>query len=296
MWVTPKLITMYQHCFVSFLLVLFGVRIGKADLMPPSTFVEGHACVSPIAESPCSGVAITLGSPTTESISYANTVAVGVGSTYQITADGVSSYGSLGSSSSTTLVDPEALSHTDQNLSALMVEVLTITAGSATGTGYLDVVATVSGSQFSSGSGLAAEVVSVGTAFGSPDEKDVRNTIGSVAFQPLTFTFGVPFNLIFALTTATAEGPGNGSGTADFFNTAVLSGLDVFDSNMNPVLNPTFTSGSGTEYTVNGVVPEPSAFTLLATALLGLALASRFPWIHVRHKLAEIPFRCHREP
>ena len=61
-----------------------------------------------------------------------------------------------------------------------------------------------------------------------------------------------------------------GSGSLDLSNTFVLSGLQLFDDQMNPVARATFTSGSGTQYGPNGVqvVPEPGSFVLLASALL----------------------------
>lgn len=46
---------------------------------------------------------------------------------------------------------------------------------------------------------------------------------------------------------------GQGAGAVDFSHTVVLSGLQVFDSQMNPVNDATFTSASGTPYTSSGV-------------------------------------------
>jgi hypothetical protein len=65
---------------------------------------------------------------------------------------------------------------------------------------------------------------------------------------------------------------GAGSATADFLNTLTLSGLLPRDANGNPVLTAQYSSASTTQYSVNGVVPEPGTLLLLAT---GLALTLR---------------------
>ena len=58
-------------------------------------------------------------------------------------------------------------------------------------------------------------------------------------------------------------------------NTLRLAGLTAMDSGGGLVLDPEFTSASGTQYTVNGVVSavaEPASFVLLGS---GLALGAR---------------------
>lgn len=62
-------------------------------------------------------------------------------------------------------------------------------------------------------------------------------------------------------------GQGDGTTAGHFLNTATLSGLKVFDNVMQPIDNPMFVSGSGTQYSTDGVVPEPSTYALVATAL-----------------------------
>jgi len=92
------------------------------------------------------------------------------------------------------------------------------------------------------------------------------------ASKTFQFTYGEPFGLDFILGTDCGTvsplpdgrgfgitfGLGQGAGIADFSNTLVLAGLEPLDSNGNPLPSPpTFISGSGTEYDVNGVLlPE----------------------------------------
>jgi hypothetical protein len=68
---------------------------------------------------------------------------------------------------------------------------------------------------------------------------------------------------------------GTGSGTADFYNTMTLTGLLPKDANGNPVLDAQFSSGSGTQYSLNGVkpVPEPGSLLLFGTGMAVMALA-----------------------
>jgi hypothetical protein len=69
-----------------------------------------------------------------------------------------------------------------------------------------------------------------------------------------------------ACTTAVS---GSGSGTADFYHTMALTALLPKDANGNLVADAQFSSGSGTQYSLNGVeaVPEPSSLLLLGTGI-----------------------------
>ena len=64
---------------------------------------------------------------------------------------------------------------------------------------------------------------------------------------------------------------GTGSGTADFYNTMLLTGLVPRDANGDLVTNAQFSSGSGATYSLDGIVaqpvPEPCSLLLLGTGL-----------------------------
>ena len=97
-------------------------------------------------------------------------------------------------------------------------------------------------------------------------------------------TYGTPFFLASILAAAAgtfdeslafAPRVGEGSGSSDFFNTLELTGLIPKDAFGAIVSNPTFSSASGTHYSVEGVeaaVPEPGSLFLLG---IGLALGAR---------------------
>jgi hypothetical protein len=67
---------------------------------------------------------------------------------------------------------------------------------------------------------------------------------------------------------------GVGSGSSSFFNTLQLTGLTPTSSNQL-VTDAVFASGSGTQYSTNGVVPEPGSIALLGTGLALGVLRSR---------------------
>lgn len=72
---------------------------------------------------------------------------------------------------------------------------------------------------------------------------------------------------------------GTGSGTADFYNTLLLSGLVPKDANGDPVLSARFASGSGATYSLDGIVaqpvPEPASLLLLGSGIAGIAAKAR---------------------
>jgi hypothetical protein len=65
------------------------------------------------------------------------------------------------------------------------------------------------------------------------------------------------------------------SGDTDYSNTAIVTGLDVLDSNMDPVSGAVVTAASGTNYNDIQSTPEPSTLFLLGVPLLTLGLARR---------------------
>jgi hypothetical protein len=60
-----------------------------------------------------------------------------------------------------------------------------------------------------------------------------------------------------------------GNADADFYNTAKIVGISLYDYQGNPISDFSLTSASGTNYI--GAVPEPSAMPLMLAGLLGIA-------------------------
>ena len=135
-----------------------------------------------------------------------------------------------------------------------------------------------------SGSAFAVVITQAGTSLGQQWAQQYSSSVdGTFSLpSPIQFIYGQPFGLSIQLSTSagtpTGYGvlnaeTGSGSGTADFFSTFVLTGLDPEDSNGNPVSGVTFSSQSGTVYSTNGIVPEPS---MLGLALLALLMIGMF--------------------
>ena len=101
----------------------------------------------------------------------------------------------------------------------------------------------------------------------------------------MPFVYGVPFFLSYFLGMGAGtpvdffsgeftEVAGTGSGTADFFNTLTMTGLQALDAAGRPV-TAEFSGASGTRYTPAGVVPEPATLALVALGLTGALTRSR---------------------
>lgn len=113
---------------------------------------------------------------------------------------------------------------------------------------------------------------------------DYQGTVLPGTYQvPLVFHFvyGTSFTLYFSMqaTTGTVfdqggvgysvvNATGSGSGSANFFNTFVLNGLNTDASDA-------IYSGGSTNYGASGVAPEPATFALSGAALIAVALWRR---------------------
>jgi hypothetical protein len=124
---------------------------------------------------------------------------------------------------------------------------------------------------------------------------------GSFTFPELSFVFGTPNTFFLDLGAATGSGvlstsgsnlslanftavTGSGLATADASDTLVLSQLLVEDQFGAPVSGATFSSASGTVYSANGVVPEPSAAILVVFGIAILGVFRRGRQISVEEK------------
>jgi hypothetical protein len=174
---------------------------------------------------------------------------------------------------------------------ALVTDQLTLNApGLAGQPGILDVSFLLQGTLQTTGDGGAGVLAGVGWG-NDPDAFSPNNTGKIVEYTtvpsgpavvPVTFVWGQPFyfTLIMGVSAGTPidcmlcdsgdailspAGIGNGSGTANFFDTLTLVAM-VPKVNDNPVLNAQFISGSNARYGVNGI-PEPGSLLLFGTGL-----------------------------
>lgn len=161
---------------------------------------------------------------------------------------------------------------------AAFEEIMTLTSLSqpCNTTGSMYVQFSITGNASSAGQGAAfAEVFSEVDRTALPAQLGsvlVPSSVSATFIIPVLFqfTYCQPFGLqmwldtdsgtvapVFANNMPVAKSVnlavGTGAGVVNFFDTLVLSGLQVFDSQMHPVNDVTFTSGSGTPYTGNGV-------------------------------------------
>jgi hypothetical protein len=147
-------------------------------------------------------------------------------------------------------------------------------------TGYLFVGFTVDANISSSGVGKSSAMLqaSVGPNLEQFSFLNLSNGSYFVLFPAFSFTYGQSFGLLVLLDT-TAGTPdqslvtGSGVAIADISDTVVLSSIVVEDQFGNVVSGATISSATGTNYTSNGVIPEPGTFFL---ALSGVGLIVTF--------------------
>jgi len=136
-----------------------------------------------------------------------------------------------------------------------------------------------------SGSAFAVVLTQGGTSPAQQVQEYDSSVDGTFsAAAPIQFVYGQAFDLSMQLSvsagTPTAYGvlnavTGSGTGSANFFNTFVLTGLDPTDAHGDPVTGAEFSSQSGATYSVDGVVPEPSTMVLLLLGFAAIFVATR---------------------
>lgn len=81
-------------------------------------------------------------------------------------------------------------------------------------------------------------------------------------FLPMTFQLSADSGTIVGAGAICVSCLGSGSASANFANTFVLSGLEFFDANGNPLpSSPSIMSSSGIQYSVNGILTSFDAFS-----------------------------------
>lgn len=150
---------------------------------------------------------------------------------------------------------------------ASFTDELTITAGGHTGIGYVSYL--IQGSeQLTSEGYFTVTVLQDGNGkmyMGDPPEGLGKGTVPSeFSTDPAAFHFGVPFTL-----SVEADAPISLEGDYGLARFDVgIAGIDVFDADHQRIAEYAFTSASGQF----SMVPEPSAWALLATALIGIGI------------------------
>lgn len=233
------------------------------------------------------------------------------GGTFSYDASASAAYGELkgySSSTSTAMTSPQS---TGAGTDSGFTDVLTVNYAPLTGLqGFMTVDYALDGTSTVTGpAGAGATVVtsvSNGAEFvGASESVQLYAGVVSGTFSVpylVAFTYGTPFNISFQMLTGAGTfnvTAGGGilllpttlaaSGTSDFSDTLVLSGLTTSDSQGNPTPLATFTSGSGTTYTQDGIVtPEPSVVLLLGSGIISiLALCGICRVVRVRAGIAD---------
>lgn len=241
-----------------------------------------NASGGPITPFAGGGVGVCIGCTTVQLLTSA------LNGTYGTAADQLaavaadhSAYGTLSSSASGSFNISGAATTTYTEAYASFTDLITVSYAPWNGSpGLMYYNYTLDGTVSSTGNGTAFAAVCDG---GGPTSYPLSlacqdftapATSGTFSAQAIPFVYGQPFSLEFSLTTyAGAFQPetGSGSGIAMFFNTLVLSGLTPTDLSGVPAIGAQFSSASGTQYSIDGVIPEPSTGSL---CVLGLIFAS----------------------
>lgn len=199
---------------------------------------------------------------------------------------GFAAMGDLGAQSSMIDSNPSAIpgGSEDANASAYFNDILTVTGlGLSTGQNYTLVpTVTIDGTGAWNNVSLP-QTVGLGIQEFGPDGSTVIDslfpdatqhsysatfTLDGISFQPgVEFNFALQFGEAARIYTGSATTE-NTEVSANFLSTMLLTGITVLDSNGNAIPDFTIASSSGTNYGVNGVIPEPASSALVAMGIL----------------------------
>ena len=152
----------------------------------------------------------------------------------------------------------------------------------STGTAYLSVSVDGSGSFSGSNAGVYGQNYATVLAGEAGTSTFHRVASGQATFlsQPIPFTSGVPVSIEVALAAneffgckITNPDPAecdswSATGVTDYSHTAILTGIELFDSTGAPINTFQISSASGTAYGPDGVVPEPNTLVLCLSIIV----------------------------
>jgi hypothetical protein len=162
------------------------------------------------------------------------------------------------------------------------------TVSGGTGSGTLDLQFTVDGTSSATPGAAAGPLFQLVPVLAGVPQWDsaLGYSVGAdnTATVPLAFTFGQPVEYVVwfyalsqvydvnAWTTGTRA-------SADYFDTAVLTGIRAFDSSGEPISSFSIASASGTHYGASGVepAPEPGSLVLFGMGLTAVVRRARRP-------------------
>jgi PEP-CTERM motif len=269
--------------------LLVGLLLGVATLssatsLPVFTTAVDDVCIGSSTPPYCSLFSDSQGQNAAGTAAIAGTFGP-MSAQETVTADAHAAYGVLNASASSSFSvsgTPEADFVTADST---FEDILTITDPSLNGQpGLLYVSYSLDGQV--SGSAFAVVVTKAGTSLGQQWTQQYNSSVdGTFSLpDPIQFVYGQPFALSIQLGvsagTPTGYGllnpeTGSGSGSANFLDTFVLTGLDPTNASGDPVTGAVFSSQSGTHYSVDGVVPEPSTTVLMLLGLAAVLFANR---------------------
>jgi hypothetical protein len=204
-------------------------------------------------------------------------------------ASAIASYGTFGVLSSNTVDVTGVPANVQVTANAGFQDIVTISFAPFTGDpGILYISYTVNGTIANSGvdNSFTQLSVQLGPATGSLNQfygtTLSSSTSGTFAIpQEFTFIYGQPFAMnfeLFAQSGSAVALPGGdtydyfsglGSASDNFLDTVTLSGLTPLDpTGQTVVTGAQFSSESGTQYGLTGIVPEPSFIGLMVPLLL----------------------------
>lgn len=274
---------------------------------PISPFTSGNTwgCLgSPVAGSPV--LACSIGGQNHNVLSGEATVATTYGSlaanhaTMTVDADGTANYGDIHADASASFDITGSPTTAFVRGAASFVDELTIDYAPWNGLpGLLYLSYSLDGTISSTGNGhaFADVIVQAGPTLFPAEQSFTQSysasTSGTFSLPPINFIYGQPLGLYFDLdtfagtATPAADGDfnegsatGEGSGSALFSDTLVLTALDPTDLNGDPATGAQFSSASGTQYSIDGVVspvPEPpmGLLSLLSTGVIAVLKRNR---------------------